>query len=636
MDAVFNAGKFKGRWFSDVAGTETAFCTWAKKQKSPPGYLRSFVEFLKSGSRRGQQSLDAHVVRSSREPRPPRAVDAEVTLKEGTAKSAGIRFDFTMDLELVSADEFDVGPEDANAEVPWTLRQALAARPDGRAAPSANHWRFPASSYIDVLRWLEWNPDFRCRVNGVPSWVLKHVPAFATAAEQVKATAALRLSAATRRLLAELPPAPAPSTPAGSSALSARMLPSAEDLKLDGLGGTLLPFQVEAVQYGLARNGRLLLGDEMGLGKTVTTLALVRHFKESWPFLVVAPAPLCKLWQEHALAWLKEDLKPHDVVLIRFAQDSIPSRARMVVVSYNLISDPKFQRKDDKDFDLVILDECHLLRGNSQRSKACVPLAKKAMRAILLTGTPLVARTQDAYPLLDALFDLCTPTDFAQRYAPSTSSRNQGRSARLNELHVLLGAAMLRRTKENTLSELPAKRRQRVLLDMSPSAEKEDVEEESERLAKTKSTAVAEYMSCLTSADVRFLVFAHHLAMLDELESSLQRASVTYIRIDGSTPMAERSKYIEAFQAKEAQVALLSLTACSQGFTLTSASLVLFAELYWVPGVLLQAEDRAHRLGQANMVNVQYLVAPGSVSKLTASQAFLYSAAISRKVASAT
>eukprot|EP00913_Durusdinium_trenchii_P024044 g22582.t1 len=483
----------------------------------PPGYLRSFVEFLKSGSRRGQQSLDAHVVRSSREPRPPRAVDAEVTLKEGTAKSAGIRFDFTMDLELVSADEFDVGPEDANAEVPWTLRQALAARPDGRAAPSANHWRFPASSYID-----EWNPDFRCRVNGVPSWVLKHVPAFATAAEQVKATAALRLSAATRRLLAELPPAPAPSTPAGSSALSARMLPSAEDLKLDGLGGTLLPFQVEAVQYGLARNGYqsalaesllellgieaeiygdkeryhhecihhlvlgrplgdssyanychcwreqldrltgsdrdrsrwvqfwdgrkgpevgfllasiflhratyedrtrgtgylprhtwsrekhqryveawipdefefgdavdneltavprngskaeikdaflaageegrrqwhefktglqaeaglpavwrmpssleasvqdhlddaacnwLLLGDEMGLGKTVTTLALVRHFKESWPFLVVAPAPLCKLWQEHALAWLKEDLKPHDVVLIRSAQD---------------------------------------------------------------------------------------------------------------------------------------------------------------------------------------------------------------------------------------------------------------------------------------------------------------------------
>lgn len=65
---------------------------------------------------------------------------------------------------------------------------------------------------------------------------------------------------------------------------------------------------------------------------------------------------------------------------------------------------------------------------------------------------------QDAYPLLDALFDLCTPTDFAQRYAPSTSSRNQGRSARLNELHVLLGAAMLRRTKAGRFASIQESR----------------------------------------------------------------------------------------------------------------------------------------------------------------------------------
>ncbi|CAE8655915.1 unnamed protein product, partial [Polarella glacialis] len=40
-----------------------------------------------------------------------------------------------------------------------------------------------------------------------------------------------------------------------------------------------------------------------------------------------------------------------------------------------------------------------------------------------------------------------------------------------------------------------------------------------------------------------------------------------------------------------------------------------FAELFWVPGVLLQAEDRAHRLGQAKMINVHYLVAPGTVDE---------------------
>eukprot|EP00435_Cladocopium_sp_Y103_P001956 s4692_g1.t1 len=230
---------------------------------------------------------------------------------------------------------------------------------------------------------------------------------------------------------------------------------------------------------------------------------------------------------------------------------------------------------------------------------------------------PSLALSQDAYPLLEALLDICSPAEFAQRYAPSSAGtcRNQ----RLNELHLLLGAVMLRRTKETTLKQLPAKRRQRVRLDMTVDAlgdPKEELEEECARLSKSKSMAVAEYMSCLISADVRFLVFAHHLAMLDELEGTLQRDSVRYIRIDGSTAMEQRSQYVKDFQQNhDVQVALLSLTACSQGLTLNSASVVVFAELYWVPGVLLQAEDRAHRLGQVNMVNVHYLVAPGSVDE---------------------
>lgn len=65
------------------------------------------------------------------------------------------------------------------------------------------------------------------------------------------------------------------------------------------------------------------------------------------------------------------------------------------------------------------------------------------------------------------------------------------------------------------------------------------------------------------------------------------------------------------------RVALLSLTSCGVGLNLTSSSTVIFAELYWVPGVLLQAEDRVHRIGtKFNKININYLIAQNSVEEV--------------------
>ncbi|MGH0136271.1 UNVERIFIED_CONTAM: hypothetical protein FKN15_064523 [Acipenser sinensis] len=91
------------------------------------------------------------------------------------------------------------------------------------------------------------------------------------------------------------------------------------------------------------------------------------------------------------------------------------------------------------------------------------------------------------------------------------------------------------------------------------------------------------------------------------------RWGMSYIRIDGSTPSADRQALCQQFQFSEKScVAVLSITAANMGLTLCSADLVVFAELFWNPGVLIQAEDRVHRIGQTCSVNIHYLVAKGT------------------------
>jgi len=117
-----------------------------------------------------------------------------------------------------------------------------------------------------------------------------------------------------------------------------------------------------------------------------------------------------------------------------------------------------------------------------------------------------------------------------------------------------------------------------------------------------KAAPAAEYVAELLEGGCpKLLVFAHHIAVLDALEAAAARLRVGAVRIDGSVRPADRAARVAAFQGDPAlRVAVLGLTAAGTGLTLTAASTVVFAELHWTPGLLVQAEDRVHRIGQAS------------------------------------
>ncbi len=93
--------------------------------------------------------------------------------------------------------------------------------------------------------------------------------------------------------------------------------------------------------------------------------------------------------------------------------------------------------------------------------------------------------------------------------------------------------------------------------------------------------------------------------------------NLKYIKIDGSTSSKDRHVYTQRFQSDpDLRVAVLGITAAGIALTLTAANVVFFTEMFWTPGSLIQAEDRAHRIGQIKEVKVFYFFAENSVDEL--------------------
>ncbi len=411
-------------------------------------------------------------------------------------------------------------------------------------------------------------------------------------------------------------------------------------------------YQIEGYQW-LAQRAHwgvgACLSDDMGLGKTLQALALLVHRAPGGPALVVAPTSVCGNWMEEArrfapslrLQWLAEA----DRAQVVEEADSFD----VVVVSYGVLA-RESELMTSRRWHTLVLDEAQAIKNHATQRFANVLKLESDFR-FLTTGTPVENSLEELW----ALFRFLNPGllgslgDFRLRYITPIEA---GDSASREQLRRLVHPFLLRRTKRQVLTELPARTDIRLDIELSESErtfyealrqralEKlEDGEVEAmavlaelSRLRRaccnphlvdpaqkpeegSKLEALRELLGELRAGGHRALIFSQYVDHLTLLRQELEKQQISYQYLDGGTPAQERTRRVRQFQAGEGEVFLISLRAGGFGLNLTAADYVIHMDPWWNPAVEDQASDRAHRMGQRRPVTVYRLVAKDTVEE---------------------
>lgn len=407
-------------------------------------------------------------------------------------------------------------------------------------------------------------------------------------------------------------------------------------------GLSLYPYQKAGVAF-LCERPNVLLADDMGLGKTAQTITLVNASPEIRLVLVICPAGVKYVWEREFSKWnTRLELSAVIAGSGKLLED--PGLG-VVIVNYDQLR--KFHPQlSSHPWDLVILDEAHYVKNlAAQRTKLARLLAGNARRKILLTGTPLLNRPAELWPLLNLLDAKAWGKffPFAQRYCDAHRNDfgwDYSGASNLEELNDRLRTSgiMLRRTKTQVLPQLPKISRQIVPISPTGSTDLlDDMTEEVESLiqgnfrniagipfdqmsAIRHETGVLKWPAALQfvqeSAEAspgKIVLFAHHSLVLEALSAGLGPSSVL---VTGKTSQKARIKAIDAFQNNaDVRFFIGSIHAMGVGITLTAGTRAIFVEQDWTPAVLEQAEARLHRIGQTSNVLAQYLVVRNSIDE---------------------
>ena len=395
------------------------------------------------------------------------------------------------------------------------------------------------------------------------------------------------------------------------------------------------------------------LADDMGLGKTIQALAIMLDRAPKGPTLVVAPASVCANWEVEASRFAPT---LNTMTLGGHARSEMIKHLKsfdLMVCSYGLMQQ-ELELLSKVKWNMIVLDEAQAIKNtNAKRSKAA--LALQADFKMITTGTPMENHLGELWNLFSFINPglLGSLERFNERYALPISKNI---SEPKNQLKKLIQPFILRRKKSNVLEELPAKTEITLTVDMSKEEtafyealrkqalkNMEKIDDKSSGSSHLKilaeimrlrracchsklvlpaspiessklnlfSSVVDELLENRHKALV-FSQFVGHLALIKEL---VEKKGIKYQYLDGSTPLKVRKKRVEAFQAGEGDLFLISLKAGGVGLNLTAANYVIHMDPWWNPAVEDQASDRSHRIGQKNPVTIYRFVTKNSIEE---------------------
>ncbi len=397
------------------------------------------------------------------------------------------------------------------------------------------------------------------------------------------------------------------------------------------------------------------LADDMGLGKTIQAMALLLKFAARGPSLVIAPTSVCMNWLEEMRRFAPT------LNLILFGGGNREKilqtldKFDVVVCSYGLL-----QQKDAAEllgaisWQMVVLDEAQAIKNFfTKRSRAAMNLEGKFK--LIMTGTPIENHLGELWNLFQFINPglLGSQEEFNRKYILPIE-RDNDQDARLH-LKKLIQPIILRRTKNRVLEELPARTEIRLQVELSKEESafyealrleaiaKLAAEEgkpggrhlkvlaeimklrraccntllvhEGIALPSSKLAVFGEVLDELLENNHKALVFSQFVGHLGLIRQFLDEQKISYQYLDGSTSVKDRKIAVDAFQAGEGKVFLISLKAGGLGLNLTAADYVIHMDPWWNPAVEDQASDRAHRIGQLRPVTIYRLVAKDTIEE---------------------